>query len=172
MRTCFLNPPYQARIIRRYNCTYHAPNFLFPPLELSYLASIVTSWKKTECLFIDAVAEALSLDKVIKRLKTYQPRLLVFMAGIETLAEDMRTISLIKASLAQLKTASIGYLPSLSPEKALTENPALDYIIRDEPEISFSELYDCLENNSFPADLPGIAYRDNGGITIGRKERG
>ncbi|MEK6567925.1 MAG: radical SAM protein [Candidatus Omnitrophota bacterium] len=155
--------------MRRYNCTYRAPNFLFPPLELSHLASIVTSWKKTECLLIDAVAEALSPDKVMRRLKTYQPRLLVFMAGIETLAEDMRIISLIKANLSQLKTASIGYLPSLSPEKTLTENPALDYIIRDEPEISFSELYDCLENNSSPAGLPGIAYRDNGTITIGRK---
>ena len=169
MRTCFLNLPYAKRIIRRYNCTYHAPNFLFPPLELLQLASIVKSWKKTECLFIDAVAENLSPDKVIERLKDYQPRLLVFMSGIEIFSEDMRAISLIKANLSQLKTASIGYLPSLSPEKTLAENPALDYIIRDEPELSFSELYDCLENNSFLADLPGIAYRDKGNIHIGKK---
>lgn len=169
MKTCFLNLPYAKRIIRRYNCTYHAPNFLFPPLELSHLASIVTSWKKTECLLIDAVAEALSPDEVIRRLSAYQARLLVFMSGIETFSDDMRTVSLIKANSAQMKTASIGYLPSLFPEKVLSENPALDYIIRDEPEISFSELYDCLENNSFSADLPGIAYRDNGGIIVGRK---
>ena len=169
MRICFLNLPYAKRIIRRYNCTYYAPNFLFPPLELMYLASIVKSWKKTECVLIDAVAESLSLDKVIKCLKAYPPRLLVFMAGIETFSEDMRAISVIKVSLAELKIAAIGYLPSISPKKTLEENPALDYIIMDEPELSFSELYDCLENNSFPADLPGTAYRDKGNIRIGRR---
>ncbi len=169
MRTCFLNLPYAKRIIRRYNCTYYAPNFLFPPLELMYLASIARSWKKADCIFIDAVAENLSLDKVIKRLKACQARFLVFMAGIETFSEDLRAISLIKSSLAYLKIAAIGYLPSISPKKTLEENHALDYIIKDEPELSFSELYDCLDNNSFPEDLPGIAYRDNSSITVGRK---
>lgn len=169
MKTCFLNLPYAKRIIRRYNCTYYAPNFLFPPLELMYVASIAKSWKKADCILIDAVAESLGPDKVIKRLKVYQPRLLVFMAGIETFADDMRVMSLIKSNLAHLKIAAIGYLPSISPKKTLEENPVLDYIIRDEPELSFSELYDCLENNSFPADLPGTAYRDNGTIHIGRK---
>jgi len=169
MRTCFLNLPYAKRIIRRYNCTYHAPNFLFPPLELLQLASIVKSWKKTECLFIDAVAENLSPDKVIERLKDYQPRLLVFMSGIEIFSEDLRVINTIKANLAELKIAAIGYLPSISPKKTLEENHALDYIIKDEPELSFSELYDCLDNNSFPEDLPGVSYRDKGNIHIGKK---
>ena len=126
MRTCFLNLPYAKRIIRRYNCTYHAPNFLFPPLELMYLASIARSWKKADCIFIDAVAENLSLDKVIKRLKVYQVRFLVFMAGIETFSEDLLAISLIKSSLAHLKIAAMGYLPSISPKKTLEENHALD----------------------------------------------
>ena len=169
MKSALLNLPYPERIIRRYTCTYHAPNFLFPPLELMYLGGIIKEWKKDDRILVDAIAEGLNLDKVVNRLKDYQPEFLVFMTGIETFNSDMQMIANIKSNLPALKIASVGYLPSIFPKEILENNPAIDYIIMDEPEISFSELYDYLKDRRGLNDLSGIAYRDDGKISIGRK---
>lgn len=169
MKTCLLNLPYPKRIIRRYNCTYFAPNFLFPPLELMYLGSIIKEWKKDDCILIDAIAERMDLSKIINYLRVYQPDLLVFMAGIELFTDDMQTIMAIKSSLPTLKIACIGYLPSIFPKETLECNPAIDYIIMDEPELSFSELYEYLEEGRSLNALPGITYRNNDKIFVGSK---
>lgn len=170
MKTCFLNPPYQTRIMRRYSCTYHAPNFLFPPLELMYLAAIVKEFKKGECIIIDAVAEGLNLDKSVERIRRWGIDLLVVMPGIESFDEDIRTIRAIKTFFPGLKIACLGYLSSQFPYKTMEENPAVDYIIMDEPELSFSRLYDCLlDKENLSDDAAGIAYRENGKIFIGPK---
>lgn len=170
MRTCLLNLPYPARIMRRYTCTYYPPNFLFPPLELMYLGSIIKVWKKDNCILIDAIAEGLNLPKVIKRLKQYNPDFLVFTAGIETFSEDMQTIEKIKSLFPLLKIASIGYLPTIFPKETLEKNPAIDYIIMNEPEVSFSEVYDEIKINKLTdISIKGIAKRYNGRLIIGEE---
>ena len=173
MKTCFLNLPHPARIMRRYSCTYYAPNFLFPPLELMSLAGIIKNWKKGDCIIIDAIAEGLNLGKVIERLRVYQPDFLVFMAGIESFREDKESIKSIKRTFPSLKIACVGYLPSLFPEETLKQNPEIDYVIIGEPELSFADLYDYLSGRNTSASLiSGIAYREYGRITVGpQRER-
>lgn len=168
MKTCLLNLPYHTRIMRRYSCTYYAPNFLFPPLELMYLGAIIKEWKGDDCILIDAIAEGLSLDKIVVRLKVYQPNLLVFMAGIESFTEDMRMIMRIKSFFPLVKIACIGYLPSIFPRETMENNHAIDYIIMHEPEESFSELYDGIKKADL-SDIPikGVGKRHNGSIIIG-----
>ena len=158
--------------MRRYNCTYNAPNFLFPPLELLYLAAVAKEWKKGQAVIIDAIAEGLTLDEVVSRLRDFQPDILVFMFGIESYEEDRQAIRLIKDSFPGLKTACLGYLPSRFPARALEESPAVDYVIMDEPELSFSRLYDCLKGNGkLSGSLAGIAYRENGSPNIGPRRK-
>ncbi len=169
MKTCLLNLPYFKKIMRRYNCTYYAPNFLFPPLELMYLGAIITEWKKEDCILIDAIAEKLSLKDVISRLKKYQPDLLVFVSGIEPFAEDMEKIAVLKSNLPFLNIVCVGYLTSIFPKKTLEDNPAIDYILVDEPEYTFSELYDCFKQKRGFNTVSGLAYRNNGRIILGPK---
>lgn len=170
MRTALLNLPYPLRIMRRYTCAYNAPNFLFPPLELMYLSSIIKEWKKDDCILIDAIAEGLSIDKVIMRLRSYQPDLLVFMAGIESFSGDMQMIVNIKSNFPILKIAAIGYLPSIFPKETLENNSAIDYIIMNEPEISFSELYDEIKAFTLTnVSINGIAKRCDNRVIIGKE---
>lgn len=171
MKTCLLNLPYSARIMRRYTCTYYAPNFLYPPLELMYLGAIIKEWKKDDCILIDAIAERLNLNRLIVRLEQYQPQLLVFMSGIESFTEDMQAIMNIKSYFPLVKIACIGYLPSLFPKETLSINPAIDYIVMDEPEVSFSEIYDAFRKNIFNQNVQGVAYRDNGNIIIPQRRQ-
>lgn len=168
MRTCLLNLPYHTRIIRRYSCTYYAPNFLFPPLELMYLGAIIKKWKKDDCILIDAIAQNLSLNKVISQIKNYQPDLLVFLAGIESFDDDMKMISYIKSQLPYLKIIALGYIPSISTQDVLEKNRTLDYIVMNEPEMSFSEIYDILKIKGCLKNIAGVTYRENGNIVIGK----
>lgn len=170
MKTCLLNLPYHMRIIRRYSCTYYAPNFLFPPLELMYIGSIIKEWKIGDVFLIDAIAERLDLDKTLERLKGYQPDLLVFMAGLESFSADLQAITIIKSHFPMFKTVCIGYLPSLSPRETLEKYPALDYVIINEPEISFSEIYDEIESrNLSKVPIKGVAKIYNGKIILGEE---
>jgi len=67
--------------------------------------------------------------------------------------------------------ACFGYLPSIFPKEIL-ENTDIDFIIMDEPEISFSELYDHLEHGKSIGNLRGIAHKENGNVFLNeRRER-
>jgi radical SAM superfamily enzyme YgiQ (UPF0313 family) len=131
-----------------------------------YLGAIIKEWKKDDRILIDAIAEELNIKTVIKRLNIYQPELLVFMAGIESFTEDMQTITAIKANLPSVKIACMGYLPTIFPEETFKCNPAIDYIVMNEPELSFSEMYDAFKERKDYQNIQGLAYRKNGDIAI------
>ncbi len=135
-----------------------------------YLGSIIKKWKKDDCILIDAVAERSSVKRVIKRLKEYKPDILIFMAGIDSFGDDMQVITTIKEGLPSLKIASIGYIPTVFPKETLERIPAIDYIIMNEPELSFSEFYDCLKEKKCPKGIRGIAHEEDGAIIV-EKER-
>src|SRR3989344_4379604 len=46
LTTLLLNLPFKEKVMRRYMCSYNAPNLLFPPQELIALGGIVKEWKK------------------------------------------------------------------------------------------------------------------------------
>ncbi len=151
--------------MRRYSCSYNVHNFLFPPLELMYLGSIIKVWKKEEAILIDAIAEGLNLENVLKRIDSFSPDLLVFMPGFEIFSEDMESIGEIKKIFPNLKIICFGYLPSIFPQQVL-RNANIDFVIMGEPEFSFSELYDCLRHKRSIGNLKGIAYKENGDIIL------
>lgn len=168
MKTLLLNPPYPSKVIRRYICSHNVYNFLFPPLELMHLASIVKAWKKEEAILIDAIAEGLNLEDVLKRIGTLRPDLLVFMPGFEIFSEDIESIEKIKKIFPDLKIICFGHIPSVFPREIL-KNTNIDFVVIDEPEISFSELYDRLKYKKSINDLKGIAYKENGDIILNEK---
>ena len=115
MKVACLNLPYIRPIVRRYTCTYHAENFLLPPLELMYLSSIIKQ-EGGESFLIDAIAERLSIDKVNAQLNGFSPNCLISLLGIETFSEDLASLKKIKEANPQVYIICIGYYPSLFPE--------------------------------------------------------
>lgn len=167
MKTAFINLPAHRKLIRRYTCSYYASNFLFPPLELMYLAGIVQKWKNDDAIIIDAIAEHLDFKTVVERLKVFKPDLLVFMTGIETLSSDMLHAATIKYALGRAKVICFGYLPTQFPGEMLKYFPFIDFIIINEPELVFSELYNKIKNNESIISLPGLVMRVDTSLYIG-----
>ncbi|MBI5206419.1 MAG: radical SAM protein [Candidatus Firestonebacteria bacterium] len=160
MKILMLNPPYEHQIMRRFISTYYAPNFLLPPYELMSLGTIAIQWKKADVILIDAIAEKLNLENIIEFIKKYEPEILVSMPGFESFSSDIESLSCIKKIFPQIKIIIVGYLPSIFPEEILSSTN-IDIIIRGEPELIFSYLYDLLEKRVSFKTLLGISFRDS-----------
>ena len=167
MKTILLNLPNENRVMRRYVCSFNAPNFLFPPQELLYLGSILKEWKKTDVKLIDSIAEHLEIDDVIKIIEEYKPEIIVSMTGFECFSADILLLDKIKGMFPNIKTIIFGHIPTIYPKETL-DNSKIDYIILNEPELTFSELYDLIKENKSVNHLEGLALRNDLKIIINK----
>lgn len=167
MKTVFVNLPFKKRIIRRYTCSYYAGNSLFPPLELMSLAAIVRDWKKDEAFVIDSIAQKLNLEQLIAKLRALQPDVLVLMTAIEMFSEDIHCIEQIKKVFPNIKIICFGYLPTQFPKEILAGTGCIDFIIMNEPEETFAQLYDKIKNGERLDNLPGVAARIGKEVFLG-----
>ncbi|MCX6711617.1 MAG: radical SAM protein [Candidatus Woesearchaeota archaeon] len=167
MKTVVLNLPNKNQVVRRYMCSYNAPNFLYPPLELMYISSIVKESKKDDVILIDAIAEKLDITNVINTIKEFNADILITITGFEIFQDDLNNIEKIKQDMPNLKIIAFGYLPTIFPKEVL-KNSKIDYIIKGEPEFVFSNLYDAIKENKDVKEINGIAYRKGKKIFVNK----
>ncbi|MDD5027802.1 MAG: radical SAM protein [Candidatus Omnitrophica bacterium] len=167
----FLNPPYKYIIQRKLRCSPRRCAYVFPPSELLSLASAIANLHDVKLIFIDAIAERLSLKKVVNKLKGYRIRELVFMPGFESFEEDLRTISKIRENLNEdCRIISFGYLPTLYYKDIFQKFPLVNYIIIGEPEATFMELSAAiLAGTKDLSHIGGLAINESSGITVSGK---
>jgi len=167
MKTVVLNLPNKNQVVRRYMCSYNSPNFLYPPLELMYISAIIKEWKNDDVILIDAIAEKLNLEEVILKIKEFNADILVTITGFEIFQDDLNNIKKIKNELPTLKVIVFGYLPTIFPREIL-KNSKIDYIIKGEPELIFSNLYDVIKNDGDIKKINGIAYKKGKKILVNK----
>lgn len=165
MKTLLLNLPYKNKIIRRFRCSYNSPGFLFPPLELLSLGGIVKEWKGDSVELLDAVAESISIEQCIERITEYDPTIIVTITGLEHFQNDVEAIQRIKETLPHIKILCMGYYPTIF-SKEILEKTSIDFLLLNEPELSFSKLYDCLKAGTKTDEIDGIAFKKGSSITI------
>lgn len=165
MKIAFLNLPNKSQVIRRYMCSYNAPNFLFPPLELMYLASVAKSWNKAQVWILDAIAEGMDGAQVEQTLSKIDPDLVVFMCGFEIFQEDIEIAIKLKNKFAQAKFVVFGYLASIFPFEVLAKTN-LDFCLMEEPEMTFFELCQRLAQGLTLDGLEGLAFKNGAFIKV------
>jgi len=165
VKVALVNLPHREPMMRRYVASYHAPNFLLPPMELMGLGAIVREWKGGEAVLIDAMAERLSCRDVVDRLRPFEPDLLVTMTGFYIFGDDMAALAEVAQGLPNTRIACFGYFPTMFPREVCEQGPA-DIVFTDEPELAFSETYDRLAAGQSPAGVAGVAFREDGAVTV------
>ena len=162
MKVYILNLPNKVPIIRRFKCSYNAPLFLLPPIELAYLAGVTKDNDKVEYIFKDYMLNGVGMEDVIYDINKYAPELIITIVGIESVDDDLLMIKEIREE-ADAKVLIMGYLPSIYPEEFLKMN-FIDFILMNEPEETYSELLEHLSNESNREYkmIKGLAYRANG----------
>lgn len=165
MNTVLVNLPHQKPMMRRYVASYNAPNFMIPPLELMSLGAVIKDWKHGSVTLIDAMAESMSLEALIERLRSLEPTLLVTMTGFRIFPDDVACLASIRAALPDLSIVCFGHLPTAMPEEVL-ENAAVDAILMGEPELTLAELYDRISAEQSWAGIRGLAYKEDGAVVV------
>jgi radical SAM superfamily enzyme YgiQ (UPF0313 family) len=92
---------------------------------------------------IDAIAERLPWSEFERRLRAKAPKYYFTQCTAPTLTNDMHGVMVAK-SLGAI-TMAFGTHVTAMPAETLRDYPALDFVLRGEPELTFREVIDVLE---------------------------
>jgi anaerobic magnesium-protoporphyrin IX monomethyl ester cyclase len=122
-------------------------NMLWPQVSLAQLAALLIMDYSVE--IIDAIAERMAWSQFEARLRAKMPKYYVTHVTAPTLQNDMYGVFLAKAIGA--KTIAFGTHVTPLTRESMEPFPALDFVLRGEPEMTLRELVDTLEGKT-PTD--------------------
>ena len=163
MKIVLVNTP----IVEKPHYGFKYNEYLLMPLGI---LSIATMLKRNghEVKIIDAYAEILNVDNMIKRIFAEGPD----MVGLGVLTPAYPTTCKLASKMAENKKNNHplivmgGPHATLLPEKIMQECP-VDFLIKGEGEYSFTELAAAIENSEDFGRIPGIYFRKDGIILKG-----
>ncbi len=92
---------------------------------------------------IDAIAERMTWQEFERRVRSKAPKYYFTQVTAPTLTNDMYGVMLAKSLGA--KTIAFGTHVTAMPTETMRDFPALDFVLRGEPELTFRELIDVLD---------------------------
>jgi len=139
---------------------------VFPPLGLAYIASSLKKNHKINIKIIDALAENLSEEALLKKVSEFSPSII----GITVLTQQIEmALSFSKKVKCQklCKFIVLGGPHVHFEHENLIKDSNVDVCVRGEGEITFSELVDALMEGTDLSQIKGITYKEkNGGCKI------
>lgn len=170
MRIALVNLPHPVPVVRRYMCSYNSPIFLFPPLELLYIASVAKQWGQDEVVVIDAIAERINKETLHAKLEKFRPDMVITILGFEIFEQDIRTLRWLRQSLPAAKFAAFGHYATVFPTEIL-DLAGLDFIFRGEPEETFHAVTTALKTGGALDAIPGLTYRSESRAPVSNPDR-
>jgi len=162
-------------------------NMIWPQVSLAQMAAILSPEYKVE--IIDAIATRMDWPEFERLLEQKRPKYYLTQVTAPTLRNDMHGVFLAKALGA--RTIAFGTHVTPLTLETMRPFPALDFILRGEPEMTLRELVDTLEgrapsdprvakmlaetslkdaleqtSDSPLASIAGLAWRDRGEIVL------
>ena len=156
LKTLFLNPPsfenFDGGASSRWPATREIESYWYP-VWLTYPAGMLEGSR-----LLDAPPHHVSAGETIKICKDYE--FLVLFTSTVGWEGDQRLAEAIKAANPSIRIAFVGPPVTTSPEKALNECSALDFICRREFDYSVVEYANGKPLN----EILGISYKKDGQI--------
>ncbi len=140
---------------------YHHP--LFPPIGLSYLAAVLEK-NDYEVKVIDCPACGYTHENLKSELTSFEPDLIGVASMTATAPSAMQAARTAKEACPNSKVIMGGPHATFADSQILTEETAVDVVVRGEGELTLLEL---AQNRADPKSLPktlGITFRNNGDI--------
>jgi radical SAM superfamily enzyme YgiQ (UPF0313 family) len=166
MKICYVNFPWEEgnRWGIRAGCRFpnlqkkNTNSYVPFPFLLAYAASYAES-QGADVLCIDGVAERCSAESVRERVARFDPELIVVEISTASLAKDLAILADLRVACPKAKTAFYGSHVDARPGDGLA-SPAVDFVIRGEPEITSVELARAVVEKKDVSGILGIVYRD------------
>jgi radical SAM superfamily enzyme YgiQ (UPF0313 family) len=147
-------------------------NMIWPQVSLAQLAAMVHPEFSVE--IVDAIAERMTWEQFEALLRDRRPRFYITQVTAPTLTNDMYGAFLAKSLGAY--TMAFGTHVTPMVRETLEPFPALDFVLRGEPEYTFKELIETLgrdptgdaEADQLPdlSQVEGLGWRRDGEIVV------
>ena len=155
LKTLFLNPPsfekFDGGASSRWPATREIESYWYP-VWLTYPAGMLEGSR-----LLDAPPHHLKWQEVVEILKDYE--FLVLFTSTMGWDGDQKMAEVIKQTYPNIKISFVGPPVTTSPDKALNECPAIDFICRREFDFSVVEY----ANGKPLEEILGISYKDASG---------
>jgi len=156
MRTLFLNPPsfegFDGGASSRWPASREIESYWYP-VWLCYPAGMLPDSK-----VVDAPPHGLSIERTVEMASDFE--LLVLYTSTPGFKVDVKIAQMMRDKNPKMRVAFVGPPVTVEPEKTLRENPVIDFIVRRE----FDHQIANYAKGTPLAELPGVSYRQNGGI--------
>jgi anaerobic magnesium-protoporphyrin IX monomethyl ester cyclase len=126
-----------------------------PPLGILYVATTVKARSAHEVFVIDAIAERLSFEQLVKRVVELKPDVVGLSAWTDFWYPTYRTGQLIKEALPDVHLTIGGPHAGIYPNEIL-EVPFIDSVIVGDGEVPFLYLANMVANGEFSNEMPGL----------------
>jgi radical SAM superfamily enzyme YgiQ (UPF0313 family) len=150
---------------------FHLKAQLSPNLGLAYIAAVLER-DGFDVRVLDAAAENLDFDGVIKRIRAFSPD--VMGAGGQTPVSE-RSMTIFRRAKQEISqnivTVAGGPHFTFTDQESLAECPELDVIVRGEGEETMSHLCRKIAAGEPLDDVPGITWRDMRGEAVRNPDR-
>ncbi|MBN1913403.1 MAG: radical SAM protein [Candidatus Omnitrophica bacterium] len=143
---------------------------VWPPVTLATMAGMLLK-EGVEVRLNDCIVEDIGFKKLKDNIAVFKPDILVINTATASIYSDLLCARAAKEASPRIKTLALGLHVTMLPEEAFVMEPALDFIIRGEPEFCFMELVKVLAKGQEISAVKGLSYRKDG-LVIHNQDRG
>lgn len=141
-------------------------HFVMLPIGIGYIASYLKSKVNgIESYFLDCLREGYDHEKFTDYIKKLKPDLVGITAFSVEIDSAIRCCEIAKTIDKGIITVIGGPHATFMPEEVLSNN-SVDFIFRNEAEISFSQFIEELKGQRKFEEIPNIGYKKNGQIRL------
>jgi len=171
MKVLVANPPwpgpgYGARSDVRWPHK-RSDKYIEYPIYLAYTVAVLAE-AGFEVSFVDAVMDELTIEEFARRVCDFGPRLALIETSTPSIDFDLETAAAIKRLSPETFVALMGSHVTYFDRETVTENPAVDAVVRGEFEYTAADLAHALDASGDPAassghslsSVLGLTYRD------------
>ena len=174
MKILLLNPPTldNKKFIREGRCTQEQGVWatLWPPVSLTTIGALLEQ-DGHEVQILDCAASGMRWEEMGARIEKFSPGLVIWSTGTPSIENDVQLAAVIKEFNRLTVTAVFGTHVTVLDRQCMEAFPALDCIIRNEPEATARELAQKLQEGNPYGEIAGLTVRTAAGRIISNPAR-
>ena len=144
--------------------------FHSPPIGLLYIASYLKSKSNHEIRMIDAFSCNMDEDQFLKQISKANPDVIGLSCTSFSFLKSMELLEKIKRMLTDVVVVLGGIHATFFAERIVKNYGFIDFVVKGEGEITFSELIENLNNREELKNIAGLTFIDNNEIVSNREE--
>ncbi|MBU4305769.1 MAG: B12-binding domain-containing radical SAM protein [Candidatus Omnitrophica bacterium] len=137
------------------------------PVNIAYLAAFLKAKGYQVCIW-DFEVEPFTESAVREKISRFSADVAAITAMTPTINNAHETALMLKKIKPSIVIVAGGAHVSALPEETLRDFPAFDYVVAGEGEIPLAELCRKVAKKQAPSEVPCVAWRNNGTITLNK----